>query len=179
MSWPVRRLIVPFKQFNSHRSVEIRRGEGKFPLRFRQRQERLYSPVRFAGARMVHQGSPFFRVRNRGGLTSRPGLSRADNAEGPAIRWKRKRCGKRHLCSPRKSKPPGKQKRRRVGLWFRHYALEHGLSMAELTRQILRDFMAGPANDTAAAVLFGGLLNEPRPRDPTRRLPYARMSPRG
>jgi hypothetical protein len=37
---------------------------------------------------------------------------------------------------------------RRVGLWFRHYALDHGLSMAELIRQILREFMdthGGPA----------------------------------
>ena len=37
---------------------------------------------------------------------------------------------------------------RRVGLWFRHYALDHGLSMAELIRRILREFMAtrgGPA----------------------------------
>ena len=37
---------------------------------------------------------------------------------------------------------------REVGRWFRHYALDHGLSMAELIRQILRDFMAihgGPA----------------------------------
>ena len=31
---------------------------------------------------------------------------------------------------------------RRVGLWFRHYALDHGLSMAELIRRILREFMA-------------------------------------
>ena len=32
--------------------------------------------------------------------------------------------------------------------WFRHYALDQGLSMAELIRRILRDFMAahgGPA----------------------------------
>jgi hypothetical protein len=32
--------------------------------------------------------------------------------------------------------------------WFRHYALDQGLSMAELIRQILREFMAahgGPA----------------------------------
>ena len=39
---------------------------------------------------------------------------------------------------------------RRVGLWFRHYALDHGLSMAELIRRILRDFMAaheGPPNN--------------------------------
>ena len=37
---------------------------------------------------------------------------------------------------------------RRVGLWFRHYALDHDLSMAALIRQILREFMAahgGPA----------------------------------
>jgi len=37
---------------------------------------------------------------------------------------------------------------RRVSLWFRHYALDHGLSMAALIRQILREFMAahgGPA----------------------------------
>jgi hypothetical protein len=37
---------------------------------------------------------------------------------------------------------------RRVGLWFRHYALDQGLSMAELIRRILREFMAshgGPA----------------------------------
>ena len=31
---------------------------------------------------------------------------------------------------------------RRQGRWFRHYALDHGLSMAELIRQILPDFMA-------------------------------------
>jgi hypothetical protein len=31
---------------------------------------------------------------------------------------------------------------RRVGRWFRHYALGHDLSMAELIRRILRDFMA-------------------------------------
>jgi hypothetical protein len=37
---------------------------------------------------------------------------------------------------------------RRVGLWFRHYALDQGLSMAELIRRILQEFMAshgGPA----------------------------------
>jgi hypothetical protein len=37
---------------------------------------------------------------------------------------------------------------RRQGRWFRHYALDQGLSMAELIRQILREFMAthgGPA----------------------------------
>ena len=37
---------------------------------------------------------------------------------------------------------------RRVGLWFRHFALDEGLSMAELIRRILREFMAtrgGPA----------------------------------
>ena len=37
---------------------------------------------------------------------------------------------------------------RRTSRWFRHYALDHGLSMAELIRRILRDFMAthgGPA----------------------------------
>jgi len=31
---------------------------------------------------------------------------------------------------------------RSEGRWFRHYALDHGLSMAELIRQILPDFMA-------------------------------------
>ena len=31
---------------------------------------------------------------------------------------------------------------RRVGLWFRHFALDQGLSMAELIRRILREFMA-------------------------------------
>ena len=31
---------------------------------------------------------------------------------------------------------------RRVGLWFRHFALDQGLSMAELVRRILSDFMA-------------------------------------
>jgi hypothetical protein len=31
---------------------------------------------------------------------------------------------------------------RRVSLWFRHYALDQGLSMAELIRRILRNFMA-------------------------------------
>ena len=37
---------------------------------------------------------------------------------------------------------------RDVGRWFRHYALDQGLSMAALIRRILRDFMAthgGPA----------------------------------
>jgi hypothetical protein len=37
---------------------------------------------------------------------------------------------------------------RRQSRWFRHYALDQGLSMAELIRRILRDFMAthgGPA----------------------------------
>ena len=37
---------------------------------------------------------------------------------------------------------------RSVGLWFRHYALDQGLSMAELIRRILRHFMethGGPA----------------------------------
>jgi hypothetical protein len=37
---------------------------------------------------------------------------------------------------------------RDVSRWFRHYALDHDLSMAELIRQILREFMAthgGPA----------------------------------
>ena len=37
---------------------------------------------------------------------------------------------------------------REVSRWFRHYALDHDLSMAALIRQILRDFMAahgGPA----------------------------------
>jgi hypothetical protein len=31
---------------------------------------------------------------------------------------------------------------RRVSLWFRHYALDHGLSMAELIRRILSEFKA-------------------------------------
>jgi hypothetical protein len=31
---------------------------------------------------------------------------------------------------------------RRVGLWFRHYALDQGMSMAELVRRILSEFMA-------------------------------------
>ena len=38
--------------------------------------------------------------------------------------------------------------RRDVSRWFRHYALDHNLSMAELIRRILREFMArngGPA----------------------------------
>jgi hypothetical protein len=30
---------------------------------------------------------------------------------------------------------------RRTSLWFRHYALDQGLSMAELIRRILSDFM--------------------------------------
>jgi hypothetical protein len=30
---------------------------------------------------------------------------------------------------------------RAVGRWFRHYALDQGLSMAELIRRILREFM--------------------------------------
>jgi hypothetical protein len=37
---------------------------------------------------------------------------------------------------------------RDVSRWFRHYALDHDLSMAELIRQILNEFMAshgGPA----------------------------------
>jgi hypothetical protein len=37
---------------------------------------------------------------------------------------------------------------RRQSRWFRHYALDHDLSMAELIRRILRDFMTahgGPA----------------------------------
>jgi hypothetical protein len=37
---------------------------------------------------------------------------------------------------------------RLISRWFRHYALDQGLSMAELIRRILRDFMAvhrGPA----------------------------------
>jgi hypothetical protein len=37
---------------------------------------------------------------------------------------------------------------RAQGRWFRHYALDQGLSMAALIRQILPDFMAahgGPA----------------------------------
>ena len=37
---------------------------------------------------------------------------------------------------------------RPVSRWFRHYALDHDLSMAALIRQILREFMAahgGPA----------------------------------
>ena len=37
---------------------------------------------------------------------------------------------------------------REVGRWFRHYALDQGLSMADLIRRILREFMAahgGPA----------------------------------
>jgi hypothetical protein len=39
---------------------------------------------------------------------------------------------------------------RDVSRWFRHYALDHGLSQAELIRRILREFMAahgGAAND--------------------------------
>ena len=37
---------------------------------------------------------------------------------------------------------------RRTSLWFRHYALDQGLSMAELIRRILQELMAahgGPA----------------------------------
>ena len=37
---------------------------------------------------------------------------------------------------------------REVSRWFRHYALDHDLSMAALIRQILREFMiahGGPA----------------------------------
>jgi hypothetical protein len=37
---------------------------------------------------------------------------------------------------------------RDVSRWFRHYALDHDLSMAALIRRILREFMAahgGPA----------------------------------
>ena len=38
---------------------------------------------------------------------------------------------------------------RDVSRWFRHYALDHDLSMAALIRQLLREFMAahgGPAD---------------------------------
>jgi hypothetical protein len=31
---------------------------------------------------------------------------------------------------------------RSVGLWFRHFALDQGMSMAELVRLILSEFMA-------------------------------------
>jgi hypothetical protein len=42
---------------------------------------------------------------------------------------------------------------REVSRWFRHYALDQGLSLAELTRRILREFMAahgGPAEVTGS-----------------------------
>ena len=51
---------------------------------------------------------------------------------------------------------------RRVGLWFRHYALDEGLSMAELIRRILRDFMA--THGGARAGGFGpGVPRAPEP----------------
>ena len=34
------------------------------------------------------------------------------------------------------------------GRWFRHFALDQGLSMAELIRRILRDFMANHGGPT-------------------------------
>jgi hypothetical protein len=40
---------------------------------------------------------------------------------------------------------------RRVGLWFRHYALDEGLSMAELIRRILHHFMTSHGGGTTEA----------------------------
>jgi hypothetical protein len=39
---------------------------------------------------------------------------------------------------------------RGVSRWFRHYALDHDLSMAALIRQILREFMASHGGPAAA-----------------------------
>jgi hypothetical protein len=36
---------------------------------------------------------------------------------------------------------------RHVGLWFRHFALDQRLSMAELIRRILSEFMASHKSD--------------------------------
>jgi hypothetical protein len=52
---------------------------------------------------------------------------------------------------------------RHVGLWFRHYALDQGLSMAELIRRILSEFMATHDGQTCGAMAqdaagtFGGV----------------------
>jgi hypothetical protein len=40
---------------------------------------------------------------------------------------------------------------RHVSRWFRHYALDHDLSMAELIRRILSEFMATHAVSDAKA----------------------------
>jgi len=66
-----------------------------------------------------------------------------------------------------------------VGLWFRHYALDHGLSMAELIRGILRDFMAdhgSPPNDGPIEA-----VEEPRSGagDAVTPEEFARLSPKG
>ena len=66
-----------------------------------------------------------------------------------------------------------------VGLWFRHYALDHGLSMAELIRRILRDFMAaheGPPNNVPIVA-----VEEPRSGagDAVTPEEFARLSPKG
>ena len=45
---------------------------------------------------------------------------------------------------------------RRVGLWFRHYALDEGLSMAELIRRILHHFMTTHEGETTARGDSGG-----------------------
>ena len=68
---------------------------------------------------------------------------------------------------------------RRVGLWFRHYALDHGLSMAELIRRILRDFMAaheGPPNNVPIVA-----VEEPGSDagDAVTPEEFARLSPKG
>ena len=66
-----------------------------------------------------------------------------------------------------------------VGLWFRHYALDHGLSMAELIRRILRDFMAaheGPPNNVPIVA-----VEEPGSDagDAVTPEEFARLSPKG
>jgi hypothetical protein len=43
---------------------------------------------------------------------------------------------------------------RDVSPWFRHYALDQGLSMAELIRRILREFMAVHGGPTVLSCLL-------------------------
>jgi hypothetical protein len=45
---------------------------------------------------------------------------------------------------------------RHVGLWFRHYALDQGLSMAELIRRILHHFMTTHGGEATARGDDGG-----------------------
>ena len=73
-----------------------------------------------------------------------------DNAEGAALTKKTKTVRKAAFVFTKEEQGPGAVETvqlavvipRRVGLWFRHYALDEGLSMAELIRRILREFMA-------------------------------------